>query len=330
MLNRLTEYFHNLQFQIQNMLPQRAHFGGRSEWCCLSLTVNQILFIKARVTAEQFELLVCTSEFYDDESKIKTILTEMVKKHALKGVDCCWILQPEDYQFLLTDRLPVKPAEFQAAVRWKIKDLLTIPMDDLVIESFLIPTDQFSQAKEKMMVVAARLSYLQKIRNYLEISGLSLKKITIPELALKNIAAHYEQDSESTVLIYAHKNNIQLIFTMQKQFYFSRYLGHGLGVMESHEEIKTQAERLVNELNRSFDYYQSHWHNKPPVRALIAATTPISPEFIQMVMTESALQVHQVTFADFLKYDLSISEEQQAIYLPLIGGLMIDQEGSVS
>lgn len=322
MLNRLNEYFNDLKNQLQSMLPQSGQIRGGSDVCCISITSSAILLIHGRVHQQQLELVRCIDQVYENKSRIKSALFDLVKTHGLRGFECYWVLQPEDYQIVLTDRLPVQPHEFQAAIRWKIKNLLTIPIDDTVIDSFAVPPDQFTTIQEKIMVVAARLSYLQSIRKELDASGLRLTKIDIPELALKNISTHYEHDNESVIFIYAHERNIQVIITHQKQFYFSRYLGYGLLVGDSEDINKKMIERLVNELNRSFDYYQSHWHNKPPSRAIFAATVKLPPQWIQELKQQMSIEVSLVNITDFLKSDVSLSLEQQAMYLPLIGCLM--------
>src|SRR5207253_1595029 len=119
---------------------------------------------------------VCETQPYKNQSNLVSSLTTFVKNNSLKNIPCSLMLQPEDYQLLITDALPVTPTEFQAAIRFKIKDLIRFPLDDVVIDNFLMPKMKTS-TQNKISVIVAQASKLKTLSDQIRNCGLDIKFI---------------------------------------------------------------------------------------------------------------------------------------------------------
>ncbi len=298
----------------RNLLLQSAPAGQ----CCITVTPQEFFLVYTRQSGDKLVLEFCASYPYDRKEGLKDRLSSIVKQYRLKNTNCTWVLAPQDYQLLQMDVLPVAKNEFQAAIRWKIKDLLRFSIDDVVIDRFEIPSSKLNPKNNKMVVVASQASYLQKTSQDIQEAGLNLSTIDIPELALRNMMALFEQENQSHALIYIQETMTYLLITYQKKLYFIRNLEFGWG----EEEKKTEhVEQLAVEIQRSFDYYQNQWREPAPTQITLASTRFISQEAIDELSQSLALPVQWLTLDGKLLAKQEINIEQQGKYLPIIGEL---------
>lgn len=316
----LSEYTKRKQ-QFYNLLLRKAEVSNALGQCCITIYPQEFSLAYASHKTGQLLLEFYASYSYDSEKGLKESLTTILKQYQLKKANCAWVLASQDYQLLQIDALPVPDDEFQAAIRWKVKDLLRFPIDDVVIDHFAIPSTKAS-ASNKIMVVAAQSSYLQKISEAINATGLSLSTIDIPELALRNLMTLFAQRDQSYVLLYVQQTTIQLLITFQQQLYFSRNLEFGWVLGEKDPAKLTQGiEQLVAEIHRSFDYYQSQWRQPLPAHITLAATQLIPTTVIDQLAQSLTLPVQWLKPGDKLLTRQEMSVEQQGKYLPIMGEL---------
>ncbi len=308
--------------QLQAFIAGKKRLSLSSGQCCITIHPTEFSLAYTRNTMDKLVLEFYATYPYDSQEGLKERLAAIVKQYQLKRVDCSCVLAPQDYQLIQMDELPVKANEFQAAIRWKIKDSLRFPLDDVVIEKFDIPVGKNS-ISQKMMVVAAQRSHLQKISDDIKASGLKLSVIDIPELALRNMMALSEQTDQTLALVYLQNSIIQLLITYQKKLYFSRSLEFGWGGLSQStpEDLTRHIEQLAGEIHRSFDYYEGQWRQPAPTQVAFAATTLISTETLSQLSKSLALPVQWLNFGDKFVTNQEMDFAQQGKYLPIIGEL---------
>jgi MSHA biogenesis protein MshI len=323
----MSTYFASSKKYIVDQLLQKKIHSSLKGLCCISISQQELTLVYAREVAGKIEIELCESHPYNNKNNLLSILTDIVKNHQLKNVACSLMLQPEDYQLLITDELPVTPVEFQAAIRWKIKDLIHFPLDDVVIDSFLMPKMKTSQ--NKIMVVAAQASKLKLMSNQIRDCGLHLRFIDIPELGLRNINTLYEEGEKPIALIYVQDNGIQLLITSEQQIYVSRSLKFSLNTVDVNA-INQGIERLAAEIQRSFDYYQSLWLQPIPSNFIFSSTKSIGSEAIALLSQKVKAPIEIINITGPLSCKPEINVEQQGKYLPVIGGVLRESTKNAS
>lgn len=313
----MSEY-HKRKQQLQQFIARKSLLSLSSSHCCITIYPNEFSLAYTESAMDKVVLEYFATYPYDAVEGLKERLTAIVKQYHLKQVNCSWMLAPQDYQLIQTDALPVTANEFQAAIRWKVKDTLRFPLDDVVIDKFDIPPGKLSSIN-KIMVVAAQRSYLQKISEEIKAAGLRLTFIDIPELALRNIMALTEQDNQTHALVYVQNTTIQLLITHHKNLYFSRSLEFGWGGLNESEELTSRIDQLSGEIHRSFDYYESQWRLPLPTSVMVASTKQALPRTIEQLSQSLALPVQLLNLSDRLVTKQEMDFEQQGKYLPIIG-----------
>ncbi len=83
------------------------------------------------------------------------LLTEKVQSLGLEQVRCNFVLAPDDYSLLLVEAPAVEKAELASAAKWKIKDMIDKPLDQLAVTVFPVPADAYRNQRDMLYVVAA-------------------------------------------------------------------------------------------------------------------------------------------------------------------------------
>lgn len=206
-----------------------------------------------------------------DASNVKNTLIAAVKQHGLTKGRCVLVLEPGTYSLLQVELPAVPREELIPAIRWKIKDLIDFHIDDSVIDLFDIPVDEQRGRAPMAYVVAARASLIQERVDMILASGLELTAIDIPELALRNLLTHYDEDVSGVALVHLSKQAGQIVLTRQSHLYLARSFSLGLDYLLDNPSADGQqafVDSLALELQRSMDYYESYF-GQPPISTIL-------------------------------------------------------------
>lgn len=270
-----------------------------------------------------------------DESKdIQNELTALVKKQGLEQFRCSCVLPPESHNLLLIDAPDVEPAELKAAVRWRIKDLINFHIDDAIIDVFEIPEQNSAPGRARLMyAVAARESKIHENVESLEKTALKLETVDIPELAIRNITALLDDDIRGVAFLYLSMDSGVITLTRQGSLYLSRNLDVGCKQMflqsndkELHPETQQAFDKIVLEVQRSLDYYESHF-SQPPITSLVIA--PMEQEVAGILPHLSAnlgIAASMLDINSVLDADEPISNELQSKCLLSIGAALRNEQ----
>lgn len=208
---------------------------------------------------------------------------------------CISIAENEMFTLLLVDAPEVDPSELKSAIRWRIKDLLDFNVDDAVIDAFDVPGQEERGRQKLLYVVAARRAAVQRYIHQFEEERINLSVIDIPELAMRNIASLLPEDESGVAMLYLTQGGGMLTITRQKDLFLARRLDIGLktllaAIPESPRSTATQEQddefildedtdsvshplkrafdTIILEVQRSLDYYESHFA-LPPAAGLV-------------------------------------------------------------
>lgn len=194
----------------------------------------------------------------------KAFLNELVEKYALKGHQCNMVLAREHYQLLLVESPDVPDEEMREAIQWRVKDLVSTPLDDMAIEVFSLPEDGSKAGKRMLYVVTADKSLLRQRVEMVNEAGLKLDCIDIGELALRNLSLLKEEGKAGTrgvAIARIHRGSGNVSLFRDGNLYLSRHfqLNYGGGLLDD-----LPAENLMLEIQRSLDYYERQMGQRPP------------------------------------------------------------------
>lgn len=214
-------------------------------------------------------LVACEYRPWAGEAEQK-VLARLASDHGLKRAQCATYLDEADYKLLLTEAPDVRPEELKPAIRWRVKDLIDFHINDATLDVFDLPGAEARGRARTMYAVVARNQAIQRRVDMLDAAGINLQIIDIPELAQRNLAALTPEDARGVVFVSLTARGGLITVTKQGALFLSRTLDIGREHLRDEAIAAGALERVVLEIQRSLDYYESHFREAPIAQLYLA------------------------------------------------------------
>ncbi|MFD2167765.1 type IV pilus biogenesis protein PilM [Thalassotalea euphylliae] len=225
------------------------------------------------------------------------------------------VLAPTQYQIVQVDKPNVPEEEVLGALKWQIKELVTYPPEDMVLDYFTGPT--LAGGAEKVNVVCASKDNLKSMVQLFEDSDITLKTITTEEFAFASLVPFQEH----AVLLLCQQPNEEIIILIVKmgRIYFHRRLrGYAQIATKTIEELSFGAiDSLSLEIQRSSDYFERQL-KQAPIKE-IQLILPIKNE--QFIATKLA----ENTNTPVGVYPFDVLHQDKAMFGAAIGATQVDK-----
>jgi MSHA biogenesis protein MshI len=190
-------------------------------------------------------------------------IAHWLDQHDLQGMPCHYVLHPAEYELLLLDAPDVDDNELNDAVQWRVKDLISRPMHDVIVQVFQLPADAYRGRMKMIYVAVVERSVIKNRLRLIREGGLRPHVIDITELALLNVARFLPEMSHQGVgLLRLRSSGGLMMLGHRGDMYFTRTVETGLqgfGSPTDGLQLSTDAvvDNLSLEIQRSLDYYET-------------------------------------------------------------------------
>lgn len=253
-------------------------------------------------------------------------IARLTRADRLDDQVCITTLNVGTYALLLVEAPDVPATELRAAIRWRVKDLIDFHIDDAVIDVFDVPNQRVTGSNKMMYAVVAKSSTVRQQVDLLTGAGLKLDVIDIPELALRNIAALLPEDVAGVAMLYLDDRNGLITITRQQTLYLSRRIDTGYEILGSDlETAAARLDRIVVEIQRSLDYYESHF-SQPPVTNVVIAPLPVRiTGFEEYLAKQLGITVRPVDLNSLIDVEGSLDPQTQSRCMLAIGAALREE-----
>jgi MSHA biogenesis protein MshI len=258
----------DLQF-LKRLMTKSERADG---WLAISFLPGELCLTHVqRVNGGKPEVGLCMIEPISAAADPDALM-KFAKDMHMGRYNCLTLLNLNEYQVLPVEVLNVPQDELKTAVRWKIKDLLDYHIDDAAIDVLRIPTDKGVAPNHGMYAIAARNEVIQRYVTLFEEANIPLSVIDIPEMAQRNIALLLEEPGRSLALLSFDEEGGLLTVTCDNELYLSRHIEAPLSqlLQEDAEQRQRYLDRIVMELQRSFDYFDRQFHDIELTKLMMA------------------------------------------------------------
>ncbi|MES1196830.1 MAG: hypothetical protein ABUL58_07795 [Steroidobacter sp.] len=227
------------------------------------------------------------------EVKPEHILSALIQGSQLAHAPVSGVIGNNDYQLVQVEAPEVPAAEMRAAIRWKMRDVVGFPVEDATVDVFDIPASPRRTQLNMKFAVAARSEAVNKIVNLMEHRARGFDAIDIPELCLRNLSVLLPQDEKGVALLALGEDFAQLVITRKGVLYVTRRIElmkrDDIDLEESHNDIDAAA--LALEIQRSVDYYESHFDQVAIQDLVIAPSEPRTRQLMRTLKSEISLNI---------------------------------------
>jgi MSHA biogenesis protein MshI len=248
------------------------------------------------------------------------VLKKIISEFDLRGIPVSAVIGAADYQIAQVQLPDVPRAELRAAARYSVRDAFDFPIDNATIDVFELPAEANSGAKRTCFAIATRGEAIQTITRTLERQFRRFDVIDIPELCQRNLAALLPQDAKGVAFLLIRDDFAQLVLTRNGMLYVTRRFDFGMrgelnGDADAEaSELPLDPQMLSLELQRSLDYYESHF-DESAIADLFIAPAGIRANLMAAELGASTgLRISMFNMFDLV--DVSYSAEIPDGWLP--------------
>jgi MSHA biogenesis protein MshI len=235
----------------------------------------------------------------------------LLERLPYKKFNVSAVLDPSDYQLVMTEGVELPPDELRAAMRWRIRDLVSFPVEDAVVDVFRLPVIRGSE--NMVQVVAAPTTAITEVESILEGANKPLDVIDIPELALRNLMLLMPQDQTGCAFMLLGRSAINILVTCQGVLYVARRIELGFG---------TETDQLSTELQRSMQYYESQFDRAPITDVVIGPDNERARELAPALTANTGLNCQVLDLSAILPCEPGLGPVDQPDVLVAVGAAL--------
>ena len=307
--------------------------GRHSGWLALQFQGDHVDLVHASPGPDG-RPTVSFCDSYRNEGSPTSTLSRLRKEFRLDHYRRTTLLPSTQYQLREIDAPVVPEAEVEAAVRWRMEELIDYPVTSATVQLLRIPANPAAgSGPGALCAVTARSEDVAACAAPFEAARVPLDAIDIPELAQRNIAALFEPPGLGVVMLAFYPDGGLLTFTRGGEFYASRRIEVPLARLMDGEPAKRMESfaRIALEVQRSLDHFERQFRYVP-ISKLLVAPLPrdIGLHAYLASNIEGVVEALDLAAAMDLSSVPGLEEpELQSQYLPLIGAaLRAEQDAS--
>lgn len=263
------------------------------------------------------------------DTKLEEMLARYVADNDLAGAKCNLVLAHGDYQLLLVEAPDVPDADLRDAIRWRIKDLVSMPLENAVVDVFQLPADGVRGSKRMVYVVVAELNRIKSLIDMVRESELELEAIDIGEMALRNLSLLQDEggadargvgfaritEGSGTVSLYRGGN-----LYLSRQFQIN-YRG---GLLD-----ELPLDNLILEFQRSLDYYERQMGQAPPGVIYLCGTNVSQDKVTQELSRALSVPLRYLDIESYFEFGDGTEKDLSQVCIGALGGALRKRVGVV-
>lgn len=275
--------------------------------------------LKVVLVARQSETEQRVEQMFQEQFSSAAQLAAAFKTIAAKlpsDCQCTLVIPPERYMVLQIDKPAVPDDEISLALPWTIKDLVTLPDDDMVLDYLDLPLQNQLQGIKVNVVVSSK-SWLADIVALFVKNKLQLVGIQPEEWLARNLLPAKAQ----ALMLVSHQPGQDLAVQILQQGHlcFSRRL-RGFNRLDQYNLDDLQQgvfDNLLLELQRSIDYFEGQLKQAPVREIALLLANSNQAGIVQLFVQNGFSQVFAISAKDIR---VQMSAEQFSLYWLALAG----------
>ena len=179
--------------------------------------------------------------------------------------NCVCVMDCQSYDLKQLEPPDVPDAELKEAMRWQVRDLIDYELEDAVIDIFPVPELPYRKEERNFWVVCARTARVQEPLSLMRRLEMKISAVDIPELALRNIAELLPEEPQGVAILHLGLAAGTISLYRGGRLYLTRNIR--LKLSELHRNVAESIDFVAQEVQRSLEFYESHFA-QPPVAGL--------------------------------------------------------------
>lgn len=220
----------------------------------------------------------------------------LLRDANLGGAPVSAVVGADDYQLAQIQAPDVPENEMRAAARWRMGEVIDFPLDDATVDVFDVPERRDRTSRRMLFAVATRSDVPRAITTALHRGTDRVDVIDIPELCQRNLSSLLPQDDHGVAFVMLREDHAQLVLTRRGELFVARRFDYDTTLhfrpgMEN-DGKGVDANALALELQRSLDYYETHFDQPAITELVVAPAEALTPKLAAEISALTGLRVH--------------------------------------
>lgn len=246
------------------------------------------------------------------------LLKRLVGELGLTGMPVNLLLHPATYQMLLLDSPEVPAEELRAAMRWRIKDLIGEPLDQVVVDAFSLPEDAYRGRSRMVYCAVLGKARMQAWLDMLEQAGLQTQSIDVTEMAFRNLGLLAGAEGMNIALLRLRSSEGLICVQNGADLYMARRIEQGLD--KASDDFAT----VTLEIQRSLDYFESQLGKGYINRLLLLPAKRNAAATLQALSAGLAVKLQALDLRELFPGQAAaeLDEQEQAYCMAAVGAAL--------
>ena len=284
-------------------------------------------------------LKVCSSIDCREQREQSRVLHDAARQYGLPRGRCVGVLSAASYSLLQVEPPPVPEAELRGAVRWQIRDLISFPIEEAVVDVFLVPNPGNRTRNPLAYVVAAPKSVVRRQVDLILGARMKVAAIDIPEMALRNLASFFPEDAKGVATLYLGPEGGVITISREGNLFLARGINISAAALASfcddagavdplelEPRLQDLLDSIVLEIQRSLDFYESNFGQAPIGTLVVMPTEQNIPPLLPYLKSYLGVQVRSFDLGTILDCP-ELPDGQDARSLLAIGAALRQESG---
>jgi MSHA biogenesis protein MshI len=242
------------------------------------------------------------------------------------------VISAGDYQIVQVEAPEVPAQELRQAIRWRLRDQFDFPIDSATLDVFDVPATSRRGRSRMIFAVAAHGTAVESIGSAMSRAAGGFDIIDIPELCQRNLAALLPQDLKGVAFLLLREQFAQLVLTRNGQLFVTRRFelrqrptdgaGKTDGDTPALVEAQIDPSSLALELQRSLDYYESHFDQSAIGDLIVAPGGERAVALAGALAAETGLRVSALNLGECLEFADGVPTPQDWLACMAIGAAL--------
>jgi len=246
------------------------------------------------------------------------LLEQTVSERALQGLPANVLLHPSEYQMFLLEAPEVPPQELRDAMRWRIKDMISQSLDDVVIDCFALPEDAYRGRTRMVYCAVLEKTRMQHYAQLVRQAGLHMASIDITEMAFRNLGSLAGAEGMNLALLRLRTSEGLICIQNGADLYMARRIEQGLA--RAAQDLSS----TTLEIQRSLDYFESQLGKGYINRLMLLPMKQDGERAYQGLASGLAVNLQRLDLRELFpgQPGAELSEAQQAFCIGAVGAAL--------
>lgn len=282
----------NLPAIFKKLLPKKI----TDQYAGFSIKDKAVCLVKLQLIEGDWVCVLAEEFPLQSPEQLPLLFEQIINSKDLSGVPSTIIIPSKKVESIQIDLSELPPVDTQAALPWKIKELVSIPPQEMICDYIEMDIQPFGQPVKAQVMVTSR-QYLESFLNVFHEQHVPVKAITTEQFVL----ARMQSSEDAAQLLFVQHKNLEAILLILKnqQICFARKIrGTDTVINMPPDQVKEYgADMIAIEIQRSVDYYESQLKQPPIKNVLIAMAGENESLLIDILNTSLPIKTVKAEYA---------------------------------